>query len=63
MRSTDVVILNGDPWFVAKDACDVLGIKEKSRGHAIGRLDQDQRFLCQIQKGTPFYRVISVIKT
>jgi len=34
-------IIDGEPWFVAKDVCDILGI-EKYRD-AITRLDEDER--------------------
>lgn len=36
-----VQLLHGEPWFVAKDVCDVLGI-EKYRD-AVSRLDEDER--------------------
>lgn len=32
---------NGDPWFVAKDVCDILEIKNPS--DALKRLDEDER--------------------
>lgn len=36
-----VELVDGEPWFVAKDVCDALGI-EKYRD-AIGRLDEDEK--------------------
>jgi len=36
-----VVEIDGDPWFVAKDVCDVLGLKNVT--FAIKHLDPDQR--------------------
>lgn len=36
-----VEVVNGEPWFVAKDVCDALGI-DKHRD-AIGRLDDDEK--------------------
>lgn len=36
-----VQLINGEPWFVAKDICEVLGI-EKYRD-AVSRLDEDER--------------------
>ena len=32
---------NGEPWFVAKDICDVLGIRNATQ--AVGQLDEDER--------------------
>lgn len=36
-----VQVINGEPWFVAKDVCDVLGIKNNR--DAIQRLDDDEK--------------------
>lgn len=35
------VLVNDDPWFVAKDVCDVLDIANSR--DAVGRLDDDER--------------------
>ena len=35
------IIKNGDPWFVAKDICDVLGLSNPTV--ALNALDQDER--------------------
>jgi len=35
------IINNGDPWFVAKDLCDVLDIKASK--DAVARLDEDEK--------------------
>lgn len=32
---------NGDPWFVAKDVCDMLGLNNVSQ--ALTRLDNDEK--------------------
>lgn len=32
---------NGEPWFVAKDVCSVLGIRNATQ--AVGQLDEDER--------------------
>lgn len=42
-ESTDVrmVEVDGEPWFVAADVCDVLGLSNASM--VIGRLDEDER--------------------
>lgn len=34
------VVQDGEPWFVAKDVCDILGIDNPSQ--AVGRLDDDE---------------------
>lgn len=38
--SVRVVMLDGEPWFVAKDICDVLGIQQPIR--AVENLDSDE---------------------
>lgn len=43
VRST---VINGDPWFVAKDVCDVLEISNPTQ--AINRLDEDERAMLNI---------------
>lgn len=42
---------NGDPWFVAKDVCDILGL-ENSRKATAG-LDPDERNTVTISDGIP----------
>ena len=39
--SVRVVIRDGDPWFVAKDVCDALGLSDTSK--ACERLDDDEK--------------------
>jgi len=36
-----VILRDGQPWFVAKDVCDILGLINTSR--AVGTLDDDER--------------------
>lgn len=36
-----MVIIDGDPWFVAKDVCEVLGISDARK--SVGLLDEDER--------------------
>ncbi|WP_197261639.1 phage antirepressor [Brevibacillus laterosporus] len=36
-----LIIQDGEPWFVAKDVCEVLGIT--NQGNAVGRLDEDEK--------------------
>ncbi|MCL6488423.1 MAG: Bro-N domain-containing protein [Alicyclobacillus mali] len=36
-----VVMVNGEPWWVAKDVCDVLGIMDARK--SVGLLDEDER--------------------
>nr|UVM84388.1 MAG: antirepressor protein KilAC domain protein [Bacteriophage sp.] len=42
---------NGEPWFVAKDACDVLGLNNV--GQALTRLDDDEKSSITLNDGTP----------
>lgn len=42
---------NGDPWFVAKDVCDVLGLNNVSQ--ALTRLDDDEKSSITLNDGTP----------
>ena len=35
------VVQDDEPWFVAKDVCDILGIDNPSQ--AVGRLDDDEK--------------------
>lgn len=41
--------INGEPWFVLKDVCQVLGIAK--HGNVAHRLDEDQKGACLV--GTP----------
>jgi anti-repressor protein len=43
-----VILIGGEPWLVAKDVCDVLGIKNVS--DALDRLDQDEKQLTNTSK-------------
>ncbi|MBT9368315.1 Bro-N domain-containing protein [Rhizobium sp. CSW-27] len=54
-----VVEIDGQPWFVAMDVTNVLGITEKARGYAVARLADDERSLYQIQKGQRSVSIIS----
>ena len=54
-----VVELEGKPWFVAKDVCDVLGISERARGYADSNLGDEESTLYQIQKGLRSQRVLT----
>lgn len=44
-----VVEVNGEPWWVAKDVCDVLGIQNAR--DAISALDEDERNTVGISDG------------
>ena len=51
---------NGDPWFVAKDVCDVLGI-ENSRD-AVGRVEEDEKNTVRLidgNRGNPNTTIIN----
>ena len=45
-KQVRIIEQEGEPWFVAKDACDILGLEQVSR--ALDRLDQDQRGLVKV---------------
>ena len=42
---------NGEPWFVAKDVCDVLELS--NGGQALARLDDDEKSSITLNDGTP----------
>lgn len=42
---------NGEPWFVAKDVCDILGLENSRK--ATADLDPDERNTVTISDGTP----------
>ena len=46
-----VIDRDGNPWFIAKDACDVLGLDNV--GQALAGLDDDERGFITIADGTP----------
>lgn len=41
----------GEPWFVAKDVCDALGLGNV--GQALARLDEDEKSSITLNDGTP----------
>jgi prophage antirepressor-like protein len=41
-----MAIIDGEPWWVAKDVCDILGLEQVSR--ALDRLEQDQRGVLKV---------------
>lgn len=46
-----VVLRNGEPWFVAKDLCRILDIRNVS--DALSRLDDDEKNTIVLTDGTP----------
>lgn len=44
------VVQNGEPWFVAKDVCEILELDNVTR--ALSTLDDDERGSLTISKGT-----------
>ena len=42
---------NGEPWFIAKDVCNVLGLNNV--GQALARLDDDEKSSITLNDGTP----------
>lgn len=45
-----VVTRDGEPWFVARDVCDVLAIT--NAGNVLAALDEDERSSIHIADGT-----------
>ena len=45
-KSIRTLAINNEPWFVAKDLCDTLGIKNPSQ--ALENLDEDERSMFNI---------------
>lgn len=43
--------IDGDPWFIARDVCDALGLGNV--GQATSRLDDDERCSVTLNDGTP----------
>lgn len=58
-RGTQVrtVIKDGEPWFVAKDVCDVLGLTNPSE--SLRALDIDERSTLRISEGGPEVNIIN----
>ena len=40
------IVLNGEPWFIAADVCEVLDIQNSTQ--AVGRLDDDEKAMLNI---------------
>jgi len=49
--SVRALTIGGEPWFVAKDVCDALGLSNV--GQAIVGLDEDEKSSITIDDGTP----------
>lgn len=49
--SVRVLAIDSEPWFVAKDVCDALGLSNV--GQAIASLDDDEKSSITIDDGTP----------
>ncbi|MBN6067340.1 phage repressor protein/antirepressor Ant [Aggregatibacter actinomycetemcomitans] len=45
-KSIRTLVINNEPWFIAKDVCDTLGIKNPSQ--ALENLDEDERAMFNI---------------
>lgn len=54
-----VVIIDHNPWWIAKDVCDVLEIKNVS--HALRRLDDDEKNTIVLNDGSPGNPIASII--
>lgn len=57
-RAVRVVMQDVEPWWIAKDLCRILDIRNDRQ--AVGRLDDDQKGVCQIDTlGGP--QIVSII--
>lgn len=50
-NSVRIIEQNGEPWFVAKDLCQILGIANSR--DALTRLDEDEKSSVALTDGTP----------
>lgn len=50
-------IKNGEPWFVAKDVCDILGLTNPSE--SLKALDDDEKSTLRISEGGPAVNIIN----
>jgi len=50
-QETRIVDIDGNPWWLAKDVCEILGLENVSQ--AISRLDEDEKSFIIINDGTP----------
>lgn len=50
-REVRVVMRDGEPWWIAKDVCDVLDLENS--GQALSRLEEDEKGFITIADGTP----------
>jgi anti-repressor protein len=52
------VVKDGEPWFVAKDVCEILGLEQVSR--AMDRLEDDERGLIKVTHPQNASKIIEV---
>ena len=45
-RKVRVVLIDGEPWWVAKDVCEILGLDNVSM--ALERLEEDEKLISKI---------------
>lgn len=50
-KNVRIVVKEGNPWFVAKDVCLILEVKNVSE--ALTRLDADEKTIISLNDGTP----------
>jgi prophage antirepressor-like protein len=48
-QNVRIIDQNGDPWFIAKDVCDILGFDHAPS--AVRALDEDERNTVRISHG------------
>jgi prophage antirepressor-like protein len=58
-KEVRTTIIDGKPWFVAKDLCEILGIANVS--HALSKLDDDERNTIVLNDGTAGNPTTSIV--
>ncbi len=53
-----MILQDGEPWWVAKDVCEILGLEQVTR--AMSRLDDDERGLLILTKPQITNKILEV---
>jgi prophage antirepressor-like protein len=56
-KEVRTIVKDGEPWFVAKDVCDVLGLTNPSE--SLKALDSDEKSTLRISEGGPEVNIIN----
>lgn len=55
------VVRDGEPWFVAKDICDILGLENTT--NALRSLDEDELSLIKLNSGGQVRETLCVLES